>query len=235
MSIEDKALNSTTIRNASWDEAAKRGYLSYKEGEPLHPFFENFYNEHKAELGHDVLDIGCGMGAFLIPMAQRGFNITGVEPSDGMRKGAEEKLREVGLQAQIIKGESTKLDFPDENFDFVMSIGAIHHNTWLDIKRSITEAVRVLKKGKFFIFQCRSINDTKKARQQVPDTEGYTAVDLDGRKKDVIQHYFTKEELDKLAVENGLEVVGEPHETLNADKVDSKKIGARWWVVYRKI
>ena len=38
-----------------------------------------------------------------------------------MRNEAETKLREVGLQAQIIKGESSKLDFfPPDSFDFCL-------------------------------------------------------------------------------------------------------------------
>jgi len=222
------------ITDTAWDKRAAEGYLMHVEGKDLAPFFENFYAAHQAELGPDVLDIGCGMGRYLIPMVQRGLNVTGVEPSDGMRHGAEEKLQEVGLQARIIKGQSAKLDFPSDNFDFVVSIGAIHHNMWPDIQKSFAEVARVLKPGKFFLFQCRSIKDFAKQRRRIIDS-GYTAVDLKGSKRGVNQHYFTMKELEQLATENGFEIAVEPYEELKVDKADSKKQGARWWVVYRKI
>ena len=91
-----------------------------------------------------------------------------------------------------------------------------------------------MKPGKFFLFQCRSIKDFAKQRRRIIDS-GYTAVDLKGSKRGVNQHYFTMKELEQLATENGFEIAVEPYEELKVDKADSKKQGARWWVVYRKI
>lgn len=45
----------------------------------------------------DVLDLGCGTGAFLIPLARRGFAVRGVEPNPGMRQVLAEKAAVEGL------------------------------------------------------------------------------------------------------------------------------------------
>lgn len=239
MPIEDKNLTQGQQRDKSWNKSAA-SYWEYKKGEraKLPDSFEDFYQEHKAEW-KNALDIGCGTGRYLVPMTQDGLEVIGVEPSDGMRQAAEKNLEKADLKgkAQLVKGESKSLDFADESFDLIFSKGAIHHNTLDDIRKSFKEAARVLRKGQFFIFQGRSDKDLGSPRRKIPDqsSSGYTAVDLEGNKKDVIQHYFTKEELERLAVENGFEIVVGPEEKIRVNTSDSKKQNARLWVVYRKI
>lgn len=231
MTLENKNLTPEQIRNAAWDKRASQGYLRHVEGYQLNPFFEKVYEKYREELGPAVLDVGCGMGQYLIPMVQRGLKLTGVEPSNGMRKGAEDTLKKFGLEAQIIEGQSTKLNLPSSHFNSAVSIGAIHHDTYPNIQKSFQEIARVLKPGALFIFQTRSRSDTRRERKQIPDTVGYTAVDLDGVKVGVVQHYFTREELERLGLENSFEIVMGPEEQIN--EKDGKK-GARWWVVYQK-
>lgn len=214
-------------------------YWRYKEGAERAHFpdaFEQFYILHRSEF-RDVLDIGCGTGRFLIPMAEDGLNVTGLEPSDGMRHGAELNVEAASDilkgEVKLVKGESKKLDFPDASFDYVIAKGSIHHNTWEDVKRSFQEAARVLKPGQFFLFQGRSPNDSAFFRsEQVPGEAGFTATETSG-KKDIIQHYFTEKEIKKLGVENGFTIEVEPEEIIK--KREDGGQNARWWVVYRKI
>ncbi len=215
------------ITKLGWNKKAKEGWGDDRQPDP---FFEEFYEQHpelkKPE--NRVLDVGCGNGVYAARMAQEGSQVTGIDISAEMRSRAVKKLKELGLQAQILEGKSSKLNFPNGSFDFVISIGVFHHNTWEDIEKSFAEVSRVLESGKFFLFMARSINDFAKLRKQISDV-GYTAVDLEGWKKGMIQHYFTKEELMRLAIENGFEMIGEPKEA-----VDTENKHARWWVVYRK-
>jgi len=231
MSIEDEILRSRT-RNQAWDKTARHGYWTYKPGERarLAPRFEAFYQQHRAEW-RDVLDIGCGTGKFMIPMLQDGLHVVGVEPSDGMRQSADNNLRLAGLEGKaiLLNGESKKLDLPDESFDLVLAKGSIHHNTWEDIQQSFREASRVLRKGQYFIFQGRSPKDPALARSVPVEAARHTAQDTKGVKQGVVEHYFTKEELEQLAQENGLQIVLGPEEIVREEKGN-----ARWWVVYKK-
>lgn len=220
-----KLENEKIIREV-WDKRPDWG----ENGEP-HPFFEEFYAGHKLEPGSTALDIGCGKARYAIPLAKDGLKVVGLDPSPVQREGALKKLAAAGVEAEIIDGWSSRLEFPDQSFDFVVSVGAIHHNEWPDIQKSFAEAARVLKPGKYFLFQGRSTSDSMQPREQLEDP-GYTAVDLTGDKQRAPQHYFTREELVQLAEENGLEIVGEPEERIKIK--DDEKRKARWWVVYRK-
>ena len=236
MSIEDRQPTPSETRNKAWSGQGP-GFWNYEEGkrDRLPPEFESFYQANRSKF-KKVLDVGCGTGKFLIPMLQDGLQVVGIEPSEGMRKGAEDNLRAAGLegQARIIEGDSTHLDFPDASVDMVFSKGAIHHNTWEGIQRSFREVARVLKPKGTFIFQGRSIKDSGLARSERVEDFGATAKETSGWKKGVTQHYFTEEELRQLAAENGFEIVLGPEERVrNTD--NPQKQHARWWVVYRKI
>jgi len=193
--------------------------------------FENFYLEHRAEF-RDVLDVGCGTGKYMIPMLQDGLQVVGLEPSPGMRSGAEVNLEKAKLKgkARLVEGESKHLDFPESSFGFVLAIGAIHHNTWAEIQQSFSQVARVLRPGGFFLFQGRSTKDSALLRSEPVSDLGSTAKALTGKKAGVIEHYFTKEELERLAQEHGFEIVVGPEEI-----IEPESQRARWWVVYRKI
>lgn len=177
------------------------------------------------------MDIGCGSGRYLIPMVQDGKQVTGLDISDEMIVEAGKNLTEAKLEgkARLVEGLSTHLDFSGESFNFVLAKGSIHHNTFSGIQQSFREIARVLRPGMFFLFQGRSTNDPGlKPSELIPDV-GSTAQGVKFGEEGVIQHYFVKEELERLAQENGFEIMTGPEE-----QVQPKK-HARWWVVYRKI
>jgi len=226
---EEEALK---VLKEGWNKEV--GWI-YKEGEraELPLVFENFYKEFAVYLeGKKALDIGCGEGRFLIPMLQDGLNVIGMDIADERIKKAQANLERARNtlkgKVDLLVGDSKKLNFPNESFSYVFAKGSIHHNTWEGVQQSFKEAVRVLKPGGFFLFQGRSIKDSVLTRAEpIPDV-GHTAIDKDGWKAGMIQHYFTKEELEQLAVENGLEIIVGPEERVKDDG------NARWWVVYQK-
>lgn len=71
-----------------------------------------------------VLDVGCGVG---IPVAsffvENGFEVTGVDISEGMLKQARKNIPE----AQFFQYNMGDLDFPDNYFDGLVSIYAMFH------------------------------------------------------------------------------------------------------------
>lgn len=233
MSIEDKKNRTQADKVKEFWKKSALTYWTYVPGEraALPAAFEAFYRAHRAGF-RDVLDIGCGTGRFMIPMLQDGLNVTGLDITPEMREGAEANLEIAGDtlkgKALLVDGESKKLPFPDRSFDYVFAKGSIHHNTWPDIEQSVREAARVLRPRGFFLLQCRSPKDKALSRSKIVSDVGITA--QDPNKEEADEHYFTKEELEQLARENGLEVVLGPEEIVKEEKGN-----ARWWVVYRKI
>jgi SAM-dependent methyltransferase len=61
-------------------------------GEDL-PFWGSLAHQH----GDPVLELACGTGRVALVLAQAGFNVTGLDRSEGMLREARRKSREVGL------------------------------------------------------------------------------------------------------------------------------------------
>ncbi|RJE47204.1 MULTISPECIES: class I SAM-dependent methyltransferase [unclassified Dehalobacter] len=72
-----------------------------------------------------VLDIGCGTGALLYSLAERGYLGTGVDFSDGMLRAAKKSTQDRSIafvQADVTQG----LDFPEKSFDLVLAFYVLH-------------------------------------------------------------------------------------------------------------
>src|SRR5579863_7408819 len=73
--------------------------------------------------GHDVLELGCGLGDLQADMLAAGYNCRAVEQSPQMVAAARETLqrRELGENTTIIQGSAQGLPFSDDSFDSVVS------------------------------------------------------------------------------------------------------------------
>ena len=67
-----------------------------------------------------VLDVGCGPGVFKV---YRDYDTTGIDISEDDLKKAEEN----GNYKTLIRGDVTKLPFPDKSFDAITCIELIEH------------------------------------------------------------------------------------------------------------
>lgn len=70
-----------------------------------------------------VLDVGCGTGALAGRLADRGYQVVGVDPSEGMLEVM--RARHPGLEAVAASG--TSLPFGDDAFDLALTVAALHH------------------------------------------------------------------------------------------------------------
>jgi SAM-dependent methyltransferase len=91
-----------------------------------------------------VLDVGCGTGALAERLAQRGYDVTGVDPSEGML----EVMRRRDAELTAIRGSGTDLPCDDDAFDLVVTVAALHHIADPDaVRRTLGEMVRVSRPG----------------------------------------------------------------------------------------
>ena len=79
----------------------------------------------EAEINFDkklkILDIGCGTGRHSIELAQRGYNVTGVDLSNSMLKKAKEKAMVSNLNIDFQLQDARNLTFKQE-FDLVIML-----------------------------------------------------------------------------------------------------------------
>lgn len=96
------------------------------------------------------LEVGCGNGELCKHVAEKySWNVTGVDVDPGQIQLAQESCKNSG-NIRFLTTDATDLQFPDRDFDIVLSFGTTHHiSGWLDALR---EMRRVLKPEGYFIY-----------------------------------------------------------------------------------
>jgi len=92
-----------------------------------------------------MLDIGCGWGGFVVAGNELGAKSMGCDVDKEVIEIAKLRSKIYHLKKKFCLSKSEKLPFPDETFDYVQCITVFEHVQ--DVKKSISEFVRVLKKG----------------------------------------------------------------------------------------
>ena len=87
-----------------------------------------------------VLDLGAGTGKLTRQLAQRGLDVTAVEPLPGMR----EQLARAVPGVPVLAGTAEEIPLPDGSADAVLVAQAWH---WVDPARAVPEVARVLVPG----------------------------------------------------------------------------------------
>ncbi len=99
--------------------------------------------------GKRILDLGCGAGETSVYFAMKGGDVFAVDISEEMLKRVNRLSDKYKVKLKTFKMEAENLIFENEYFDFIFGNGVLHH---LDIKLSMMEISRVLKKGGIAIF-----------------------------------------------------------------------------------
>lgn len=96
--------------------------------------------------GHDVLELGCGLGDLLADMTEAGYACLAVEQSPQMVAAARETLqrRKLGEKAGVIQGSAQHLPFSDASFDTVVST---FPSEYIYDPATVAEVARVLRPG----------------------------------------------------------------------------------------
>ncbi len=112
-------------------------YNSTRKADPV--IFEKLFDLLSPSEGMRYLDIGCGTGNYTTIFAERGVNITGVDPSELMLDEARGKRTSV----QWINAAAEQMPLKDGIFDGALATFTIHH--WNDMDKGLTEVARVLR------------------------------------------------------------------------------------------
>lgn len=102
--------------------------------------------------GQKVLDLGCLYLNNLMPFADRGAELYGVEINDDMVAVAAERAEDLGMAVEIAAGHNRALPFPDATFDFLLSLNTIHYEDGIDnVRAGLREFARVGKPDCHFL------------------------------------------------------------------------------------
>jgi SAM-dependent methyltransferase len=93
--------------------------------------------------GKLVLDAGCGMGRYAEVASRYGARVVGIDLSRAV-EAARQNLAD-RENVQILQANILKLPFAKESFDYIYSIGVLHHTP--DCEASFRGLVKLLKPG----------------------------------------------------------------------------------------
>ena len=96
---------------------------------------------------NSILDVGCGTGGHLIPLAQQGYNLTGIDPSASMLDLAKKKSidSEIAVSVDFINGNAAEFSCSKEHDFAIMMFAVIGYHT------SNAEVIACLKNIKKYI------------------------------------------------------------------------------------
>jgi SAM-dependent methyltransferase len=97
--------------------------------------------------GQRVLDLGCGVGAFLRLVSDRGARAYGLDASEALLELARARLPEADLRV----GEMEELPYDEDTFDLVTGFNAFFFAN--DMVAALAEAGRVAKPGAPVVIQ----------------------------------------------------------------------------------
>jgi len=121
-----------------------------KECDFLEEIFQYFLNFKPTK----ILDIGCGTGGHLIPLAKRGYEVVGIEPSTFMLQIAKEKMEKEKLSNVKIYQASSETFTLNDKFDVcVCMFAVINYITQTDnLIQTFKNIRKHLKTGGLLIF-----------------------------------------------------------------------------------
>lgn len=90
--------------------------------------------------GGSVLDVGCGTGLLAAQLSAAGYQVVGIDPSDGMLA----VMRGRSPEVEAVKGAGDDLPFQSDRFDLVVTVATLHHIADADrVRATLAEMVRV--------------------------------------------------------------------------------------------
>lgn len=112
----------------------------------MYPYLSSYVTEHDLK-GKRVLEIGLGYGTLGQILALRGCQYHGIDiaagPVEMMRYRLVSLGKEVGRRVQ--RGSALEIPYMEGAFDYVYSIGCLHHTG--DLPKAVSEVYRVLAAG----------------------------------------------------------------------------------------
>lgn len=162
-----------------------------------------------------ILDAGCAAGRDANIFKQKGYEVTGIDISEGLINQAKKHFPNL----PFLQADFQNIPFQQNAFDGIWAHASlVHAESIQTTKHALSEFFRVLKmNGILYIFVKAQIGEKKTALV----TDNYSD-------KPRLFHYYTQSELDKLLINAGFTVMK------NEKQQDTLRAGIQWIRVIAK-
>jgi SAM-dependent methyltransferase len=107
-----------------------------------------------------VIDLGCGAGNYAIYLAERGFDVTGVDISPTAIRIAKENADRKGLKCDFFVADVVEgLQGTGKTWEFAYDWGLLHHILPRHRKKYVENVARILKAKGHYLSVCFSEQD----------------------------------------------------------------------------
>jgi SAM-dependent methyltransferase len=132
-------------REKSWWDAKTHKEESDNADESINRILRWREIERNLDGVESILEIGAATGAFSIPLAKRGFNVTHLDFSPAMLDVARSKAEDIE-NIEFVEANSTDLPYKDHSFDLVLNMDGAISFCGSEANKALAEACRVTRK-----------------------------------------------------------------------------------------
>ena len=140
-----------------------------------------------------ILDLGCGTGGHALPLARRGYDVTGVDCSEQMIAIAKTKATQANLSVEFQQGDIRNLEL-EQTFDAVISMFAVmsYQTTNDDLTTAFRTARHHLEPGGVFVFDAwfgpAVLTQRPSDRYKTIEVDGERIIRFASPVLDILQH-----------------------------------------------
>jgi tellurite methyltransferase len=142
-----------------------------------------------------VLDLGCGVGRHLVYLSRQGFETHGLDISPAGVERCQKELAQHQLKATVQVADMFTIPYPDQSFDWVLSVQVIYHTTAAALDQAIQHVRDKLKPGGFFYVTFPPVDNIGPDSGQEVEPRTYLKEE-DG--EPILHHYVVSDEIDEL-------------------------------------
>ncbi|BAA30409.1 class I SAM-dependent methyltransferase [Pyrococcus horikoshii] len=119
-------------------------------------FVEEIFKEDAKREVRRVLDLACGTGIPTLELAERGYEVVGLDLHEEMLRVARRKAKERNLKIEFLQGDVLEIAFKNEFDAVTMFFSTIMYFDEEDLRKLFSKVAEALKPGGVFItdFPC---------------------------------------------------------------------------------
>ena len=177
-------------QNHPWENRYAREGHVYPEPFLGFPEVVRIFRENNCQY---ILDLGCGTGRHAVHLTKAGFSVLGADISlTGLR------LAQAWVQEEVINVPLALMDtrrglpFASAGFDGVFSANVIHHAKLAEVRRTIADVHRVLRRGGFAFI---TVSGRLTKGGPFEEIEPATLVPQTGPEAGLAHHIFIEQDL----------------------------------------